>query len=190
MEASQKRERNRWTEGLATKTKLVILAAAIILLTSGSIIFYALNPHSSPQQISQSTQSPQIFTTSNSSTTAYFTKYLDIPPGYSVASRLPSAPVFPCPSGMSSTQCSLFQQTCGNGVCDPNERCNTCPFDCPVTGALVCDPYTGRPSAPASVCQITPQQPPTQTSGYTGGNVTAVCHNRGGITRLSFVDFV
>jgi hypothetical protein len=166
MEASQKRERNRWTEGLATKTKLVILAAAIILLTSGSIIFYALNPHSSPQQISQSTQSTQIFTTSNSSTTAYFTKYLGyIPSGYSVASRLPSAPVFPCPSGMSSTQCSLFQQTCGNGVCDPNERCNTCPFDCPVTGALVCDPYTGRPSAPASVCQITPQQPPTQTSG-------------------------
>ena len=165
-ELSQKRETDRWNEGLATKTILVLSFAVIILIISGSIIFYALSHNSSPHQTSQSTESTQIFTTTNSSATAYFTKYLGyIPPGYSVASRLPSAPVFPCPSGMSSTQCSLFQETCGNGVCDPNERCNTCPFDCPVTGALVCDPYTGRPSAPASVCQITPQQPPTQTSG-------------------------
>jgi hypothetical protein len=77
-----------------------------------------------------------------------------IPNGYVTAPHLSNAPTYPCPSGMDSTQCKQFQQSCGNGVCDPNESCATCPIDCGVSGELTCDPYTGRAGAPVSVCQI------------------------------------
>lgn len=161
--------RNRWTEGLTKKTKTIILATIVIVAGSLAVLTYALAFNlSQGQPTTSTTQGPQLSTTTTStSTAAYYTKYLGyLPAGYPVATREPSAPIFPCPAGMDSAQCQLFQQTCGNGVCDPNERCNTCPFDCSVTGALICDPYTGRASAPASVCQITPQQPPqAQTSG-------------------------
>ncbi len=81
-------------------------------------------------------------------------KYLGyLPPGYVAAPRYANSIVFPCPAGMSPSACKIFQSTCGNGVCDPNERCDTCPIDCGVTGQLVCDPYTGRAGAPTSVCQ-------------------------------------
>jgi hypothetical protein len=84
-----------------------------------------------------------------------WTKYLGyIPAGYKIAPREPNSPVFPCPTGMSAAECQVFQQTCGNGICDPNETCSTCPVDCAVTGSMVCDPYTGRAGAPASVCQV------------------------------------
>ena len=155
--------RSRWTEGITKETKLIALIALILLLAAGGILFYVISAPSTSSQ--QTLQSTQITTTGNASTTADTAKYLGyIPSGYSITPHEPGAPVFPCPSGMNSTQCSQFQQTCGNGVCDPNERCDTCPIDCAVSGALVCDPYTGRPSAPASVCQITPQQPVTQTT--------------------------
>jgi hypothetical protein len=55
---------------------------------------------------------------------------------------------------MDPQQCKLFQASCGNGVCDPNESCATCPIDCGINGQLTCDPYTGRPGAPISVCQV------------------------------------
>lgn len=77
-----------------------------------------------------------------------------IPSGYQLAPHYANAPDYPCPSGMDSTQCTLFRQSCGNGVCDPNESCATCPIDCGVSGQLTCDPYTGRPGAPVSVCQL------------------------------------
>ena len=76
-----------------------------------------------------------------------------VPQGYVVAPHQLNAPTFPCPAGLSQTACALFQQSCGNGVCDPNESCSTCPIDCAPTGNLACDPYTGRPGSPASVCQ-------------------------------------
>ncbi len=55
---------------------------------------------------------------------------------------------------MNPTQCTLFKASCGNGVCDPNESCATCPIDCGINGQLTCDPYTGRAGAPISVCQL------------------------------------
>jgi len=77
-----------------------------------------------------------------------------IPAGYVLSPHYPIAPVYPCPSGMNPTQCKLFQASCGNGVCDPNESCATCPIDCGINGQLTCDPYTGRAGAPISVCQL------------------------------------
>jgi hypothetical protein len=77
-----------------------------------------------------------------------------IPAGYTLAPHYPNAPTYPCPSGMDATECAVFQQSCGNGVCDPNESCASCPIDCGIAGQLTCDPYTGRPGAPISVCQV------------------------------------
>jgi hypothetical protein len=91
---------------------------------------------------------------------ATWNKYLGyIPSDYCIAARGPNSPIFPCPTGMSTTQCQVFQQTCGDGVCNPNETCSTCPVDCGVTGGMVCDPYTGRAGAPASVCQVQAANP-------------------------------
>jgi hypothetical protein len=77
-----------------------------------------------------------------------------IPSGYVLAPHYANAPQYPCPSGMNPTQCSLFKASCGNGVCDPNESCATCPIDCGIAGQLTCDPYTGRAGAPVSVCLL------------------------------------
>lgn len=77
-----------------------------------------------------------------------------IPSGYTPAAHYLNAPSnYPCPQGMDATACVQFQATCGNGVCDPNESCATCPIDCGVAGQLTCDPYTGRSGGPISVCQ-------------------------------------
>ncbi len=86
-----------------------------------------------------------------------------IPQGYTLAPHYPYAPDYPCPSGMDATDCAVFQQSCGNAVCDPNESCANCPIDCGTPNGLpltvVCDPYTGRPeisgTTPISVCQVT-----------------------------------
>ncbi len=77
-----------------------------------------------------------------------------VPTGYVLSPHYTIAAVYPCPSGMNPTQCKLFQASCGNGVCDPNESCATCPIDCGINGQLTCDPYTGRAGAPISVCQL------------------------------------
>ena len=77
-----------------------------------------------------------------------------IPAGYTLSPHFVNAPVYPCPSGMNTQQCTLFKASCGNGVCDPNESCATCSIDCGINGQLTCDPYTGRPGAPISVCQV------------------------------------
>lgn len=77
-----------------------------------------------------------------------------LPPGYVPAPHGSNAPTWPCPSGMSADACKAFQSTCGNNVCDPNESCATCPLDCAPSGEATCDPYTGRPGAPISVCFV------------------------------------
>jgi hypothetical protein len=77
-----------------------------------------------------------------------------IPDGYVIAPHYQNAGVYSCPSNMNSAQCKLFQASCGNGVCDPNESCASCPIDCGVPGNMGCDPYTGRPGATVAVCQI------------------------------------
>lgn len=77
-----------------------------------------------------------------------------LPLGYKIPPRLPDAPPAVCPSGMTSAACALFKQTYGNGVCDPNETSIDAPLDCSCPGALTPDPYTGRCTDPASVCQV------------------------------------
>ena len=77
-----------------------------------------------------------------------------IPSGYVLAPHFPNAATYPCPAGMDASSCKQFQASCGNGVCDPNESCATCPIDCGVSGQLTCDPYTGRPGAPISICFV------------------------------------
>lgn len=78
-----------------------------------------------------------------------------IPAGYTVASLLPNAATYPCPPGSTAAQCAQFKASCGNGVCDPNETCGTCPIDCGTPQGLSCDPYTGRASGLGGICEIT-----------------------------------
>lgn len=75
-----------------------------------------------------------------------------VPQSYNLAPHAANAPTWPCPAGMSSSACAQFKQSCGNGVCDPNESCSTCPLDCAPSGDATCDPYTGRIGAPVNVC--------------------------------------
>jgi hypothetical protein len=153
------------TEGISKITITIIIAVVAIVVAAGSIFAYSMTTgttqpsQTSTQQVTSSvsggTTQASSQTGPGSSSNASWSKYLGfIPTGYQVAAREPNAPVFPCPSGMSTAQCQTFQQTCGNGICDPNETCSSCPIDCGVTGSLVCDPYTGRGGAPASVCQV------------------------------------
>ncbi len=145
----------------AAVTKTVITAIVVVAIVAGgaAVYYYTL-----PQALSIGGTSTSSATTANASVLGYQDKsgqpmgtwaaYLGyIPAGYVTAPHSFNAPNFPCPPGMSPSQCSSFEQTCGNGVCDPNETCQTCPIDCAPSGNLVCDPYTGRPGMPASVCQ-------------------------------------
>jgi len=82
-------------------------------------------------------------------------KYLGfVPAGYTVASLLPTAPAFSCPSNMTTAECAQFKASCGNGVCDPNESCSTCSIDCGVPQGLSCDPYTGRAQGLGGICEV------------------------------------
>ncbi|MFI5421536.1 MAG: hypothetical protein ACHQ1H_11265 [Nitrososphaerales archaeon] len=130
-----------------------------IVVAAGGVLAYTMSTQTTGNVQVTSTGTTGVSLTSAQSSgpasNASWSKYLGyIPQGYQVSSREPNAPVFPCPTGMSTAQCQQFQQTCGNGVCDPNETCSSCALDCGVTGSLVCDPYTGRGGAPASVCQV------------------------------------
>jgi len=144
--------------GLTKQTRLVIVIVCVILVVSAGVLVYSFS--STTGQSVGSTQTSVSSSLSAGHTSSIDTsKYLGyIPSGYVIAARSPNAPVFPCPAGMNTQQCELFQQTCGNSVCDPNETCQTCPIDCGASGAMVCDPYTGRPGAPASVCQVVIQE--------------------------------
>ena len=70
-----------------------------------------------------------------------------------IAPLLPNAPPYKCASWMDAELCGKLQASCGNGVCDTHERCNTCAFDCGCGGAQVCNPETGACHSPAGVCQ-------------------------------------
>jgi len=160
--------------------KVTAVAALAVLILAGAvgIYFYTLAPVStSSTSIGSSSASSTSQTSTNSSQTGQtgpaggscarnaqgqctqpqgaWADYLGyIPAGYTLAPHYPNAPAYPCPSGMNPQQCTLFRASCGNGVCDPNESCATCPIDCGINGQLTCDPYTGRPGAPISVCQV------------------------------------
>jgi len=81
-----------------------------------------------------------------------------LPLGYQIPFRSPNAPDVQCPKGMSVSACSLLKQTMYTGVCTPNETPFTDPFDCGCSGATVADPYLGRCTAPAAICQINANQ--------------------------------
>ena len=78
-----------------------------------------------------------------------------VPAGYQVAQLLPNSPPYPCPGNLNSTECAQFKASCGNGVCDPNETCGSCPIDCGTPQGLSCDPYTGRASGLGGICELT-----------------------------------
>ncbi|HIM82433.1 MAG TPA: hypothetical protein EYM50_01615 [Nitrososphaerales archaeon] len=70
-----------------------------------------------------------------------------------ISPLLPNAPRFKCPNWMDAETCTTLSNSCGNGVCDAHELCNTCQFDCGCGGAQVCNAQTGRCHSPAGVCQ-------------------------------------
>ena len=106
-------------------------------------------------------------------------KYLGyIPKGYAVTPLLPSSPSYSCPSNFNSTLCAQFKASCGNGVCDPNETCSTCPIDCGVPQGLSCDPYTGRASGVGGVCELA--IPYSNTQPGANNPVLNPCQNPGG----------
>jgi hypothetical protein len=155
--------------GITKITLTVVIVVVVAIIAAGGILAFSLmSPASKTTDPSTTTSSSSFTITSStasssqsaSASNSSWDKYLGyIPSGYTVSPRSPNSPIFPCPSGMTTAQCQQFQQTCGNGVCDPNETCSTCPVDCGVTGAMVCDPYTGRAGAPASVCQVQAANP-------------------------------
>lgn len=70
-----------------------------------------------------------------------------------IAPLLPNAPKYKCPGWMDPNACTILSNSCGNGVCDAQELCNTCQFDCGCGGAQVCNAQTGKCHSPAGVCQ-------------------------------------
>ena len=147
-------------------SKVAAAAAVVVLIAAGAIGVYFY------------TSAPALVTTSSSRTSTgtgsttgggpasgsqdangvpqgAWADYLGyIPAGYTLSPHYSNAATYPCPAGMDPTQCTQFKASCGNGVCDPNESCSTCPIDCSVPGQLTCDPYTGRAGAPISICQL------------------------------------
>jgi len=153
----------------AGKAAIIVVLVVVILAGAGGLYYYTLVPSPAGNTTVASSTSAGSSTTSNTGGTAPASGYIDsqgqpqgawanylgyIPSGYTLAPHYPNANTYPCPSGMNPQQCTQFKASCGNGVCDPNESCSTCPIDCGVAGQLTCDPYTGRPGAPISICQM------------------------------------
>ena len=155
--------------------KVTAVGALAVLILAGAvgIYFYTMAPPNGSTSIRVMSSSTSISTSNSGSRTVnnsigptggyqvngqpegVWADYLGyIPTGYVLAPHYPIAPVYPCPPGMNPQQCTLFKASCGNGVCDPNESCATCAIDCGINGQLTCDPYTGRPGGPISVCQV------------------------------------
>ena len=150
--------------------------AVLVLAGAVGIYYYTMSPTTSNISTTSSTTASSINSSTQSTTSSSasgspgpaggtqdangqpqgaWADYLGyIPAGYVVAPHYANAPQYPCPPGMDAPQCTTFRASCGNGVCDPNESCTSCPIDCGVSGQLTCDPYTGRPGAPISVCQL------------------------------------
>ncbi len=116
---------------------------------------------SSAFQSTTSVAPPCGYQDSNRSPYGCWADYLGfVPAGYVPAPHFANGAVYPCPRNMTASQCRQFEQSCGNGVCDPNESCSDCPIDCGVTGQQTCVLYTGRAGIPSSICQAINQGGP------------------------------
>ncbi len=125
----------------------VVLLIGLLGLGAGGLYYYT-----SPSNAGGAPGSNPAGSGAFNTATSRYLGYL--PKGYQLAPLLPSAPSYPCPSNLNSTQCAVFKTSCGNGVCDPNETCSSCPIDCGVPQSLSCDPYTGRASGLGGVCEL------------------------------------
>ena len=137
---------------------LIIPVLAAVLVVSGVGFYTVISPfgpnHANSSSSTSGVKGASGYQFPDGTPEGSWAAYLGyIPQGYKVIPLNGASAHYPCPSGMNATQCAVFDQTCGNGVCDPNETCNSCPLDCPTTGAQVCDPFTGRGGSPASICQ-------------------------------------
>ena len=154
---------------MARLTKL-LSSILLLVLAVAAVSYYAYSSLTTPQGVISTTTTTTSTTGSQSQQQAAPNTSYDcalpavtssyscdkLPAGYVIAPRLFNAPDPQRPSGMTDSAWSLFQQTWANGVCDPNEAVWTNPLDCGCTGALGADPYTGRCSVPATVCQAQP----------------------------------
>jgi len=178
--------RGRWTslhERTATgKSESAPVVAAVIIAALGVGIALgglAIYLYTSPSETGNISSSAGPNSSSTSQTAAPPAGYQDsagqpqgmwsdylgfIPRGYALAPRTNQGATYPCPIGMDANQCQQFQASCGNGVCDPNESCFSCPIDCVPPGQLTCDPYTLRVGSPTGGCQVGAVYP-----GDTGG---------------------
>jgi hypothetical protein len=131
--------------GVLVQASVVVLLVALVGLGAGGLYTYS-SGNAAGSNLNQQGSGSQ--NTGNS-------KYLGyIPAGYQVSPLLPNSPSYSCPSNFNTTQCAQFKAACGNGVCDPNETCSTCPIDCGVPQGLSCDPYTGRASGLGGICEL------------------------------------
>ena len=142
--------------GVMVQVSVVVVLVAMVGLGAGGLYSYTANGSGASNSASAGTGSLTAAQVAQNAKVDPGGKYLGyVPAGYTVASLLPNSPQYPCPSNFNSTQCAQFKASCGNGVCDPNETCSTCPIDCGVPQGLSCDPYTGRASGLGGICELT-----------------------------------
>lgn len=139
------------TSGTMMQVSIVVLMATLLGLGAGGLYVHTSST-ASPLADTSYLTADQISQNEKADPGG---KYLGfIPEGYTVAPLLPNVATYPCPANFASDQCTGFQASCGNGVCDPNETCSTCPIDCGTPQGLSCDPYTGRASGLGGICEL------------------------------------
>jgi hypothetical protein len=142
--------------GRITTAKVAAAAVVAVLIAGGAIKIYS---YTSPLSDSSQSAPPCGYQDSTGHPFGCWAHDLGyLPQGYVPAPHDTNGPVYPCPPGMNASQCQQFKESCGNGICDPNETCGDCPIDCNSGTQLVCDQYTGRadedPIGPPPVCQV------------------------------------
>jgi hypothetical protein len=151
-----------------TAVKVAAVAVAAVLIAGGAIkVYFYTSPQMTTSASTGTSDSTSMRGTSqltlpcgyqdpSEQPKGCWADYLGyLPAGYVLAPHYPNGAVYPCPQGMDVNMCRHFQASCGNGVCDPNESCSTCPIDCFASESQICNSYTGRTGNPTGVCQVT-----------------------------------
>jgi hypothetical protein len=150
---------------IAKSESATVVAVAIIAALGGLAMYLYTSPSETgntsssagldSSSTSQSAAPPAGYQDSTGQPQGMWSDYLGfIPRGYVLAPKINQGATYPCPDGMDADQCQQFQASCGNGICDPNESCFSCPVDCVPPGQLTCDPFTLRVGSPTGVCQL------------------------------------